>query len=111
MTDLNASNALKLLKECQFPVHSKWESLARNLDISLDKRRELRSQAATQFIDYETALEEAIDMFLRNSFSPVTWEKFLSKVESVDRATATKMRKKLGLTQKPGIQTSLSSLI
>ena len=103
LTDLNATNALKLLKECQFAVHSNWESLARNLDISLEKRRELRIQAFTQIIDYETALEEAIDMFLRNSSSPVTWEKFLSKVESVDRATATKMRKKLGLTQMPGI--------
>ena len=111
LTDLTATNAWKILKECQFPVHSRWENLARNLDISLDKRQQRRMQVAIEAIDCETALEESVDEFLRNSSSPVTWDKFLPKVECVDRLTAAKMRKKLGLSPMPGIETSLSSFI
>ena len=103
LTDLTVTNARKLLKECQFPVHSRWEDIARNMEISLDKRQRLRIQVATEARDCETALEESVDEFLRNSSSPVTWDKFLSKVECVDRATAAKMRKKLGLVLMPGI--------
>ena len=110
-TDLTATNTWKLLKECQFPFHSRWENLARNLDISLDERQRLRKQVATEVIDCETALEESVDVFLRNSSSPITWDQFLSKVECIDRLTAAKMRKKLGLSLMPGIETSLSSFI
>ena len=102
LTDFTATNALQLLVDCEFPIHSNWEKLARNLDISLDKRRALRRQAATQAMDYETVLEEALDMFVSNNSSPVTWEKFIFEVERVDRPTAAKMRKKLGFALTPG---------
>ena len=54
-------------------------------------------------IDHALALEEAIEMFLKASTSPVSWDMFVSKVETVERTTAIKMRKRLGLANTPGI--------
>ena len=42
-------------------------------------------------------------MFLKASTSPVSWDMFVSKVETVERTTAIKMRKRLGLANTPGI--------
>ena len=42
-------------------------------------------------------------MFLKASTSPVSWDMFVSKVETVERITAIKMRKKLGLANTTGI--------
>ena len=97
--------------DCEFPIHLNWEKLARNLDISLDKRRALRKQVATTAMDYETVLEEASDMFVSNNSSPVTWEKFIFEVERVDRPTAAKMRKKLGFALTPGNIIIISSFM
>ena len=40
-------NAVNLLEECEFPINSKWENLARNMGISFDERHWLRKQATT----------------------------------------------------------------
>ena len=55
-------------------------------------------------LDCEIALEEAIDTFQRAStnLDPVTWDQLISKVQSVDKATATEMRKRLRLNVTPG---------
>ena len=97
LTAFTSNKALILLEECEFPINSKWEKLARNMDISLDERHRLRV-TISQGLNSETALEEAIDMFQRASTRPVTWDMFISKVENVDWLTATKMRRKLGIT-------------
>ena len=89
------------MEECDFPINSKWEKLARNMGISLNERHRLRELAITQSFNYATALEEAIDMFQRASTRPVTWDMFISRVKNVDRLTATKMRRKLGITPTP----------
>ena len=68
------------------------------MGISLNERHRLRELAITQSLNYAAALEEAIDMFQRASTRPVTWDMFISKVENVDWLTATKMRRKLGIT-------------
>ena len=100
LTAFTSNNALNLLEECEFPINSKWEKLTRNMGISLDERHRLRV-AISQGLNSETALEEAIDMFRRNSTRPVTWNMFISRVKSVDQLTATKMRRKLGITATP----------
>ena len=97
LTAFTSNNALILLEECEFPINSKWGKLARNMDISLDERHRLRV-AISQGLNSETALEEAIDMFQRANTRPVTWNMFISRVENVDWLTATKMRRKLGIT-------------
>ena len=103
LTAFTSNDALNLLEECEFPINSKWEKLARNMGISLDERCRLRALAITQDLNYGAALEEAIDEFqrARTSTTPVTWDMFISRVENVDQLTATKMRKKLGITATP----------
>ena len=101
LTDFTTNNALNLLEECEFLINSKWEKLARNMGISLNERHRLRALAITQSLNCETALEEAIDMFQRASAIPVSWDMFVSRVENVDRLTAAKMRRKLGITATP----------
>ena len=108
MTAFTSSNALNLLEECEFPIYSKWEKLARNIDISLNERHRLRALAITQSLNCETALEEAIDMFERASTRPVTWDMFVSRVENVDLLTATKMKRKLGITATPSKHYTIS---
>ena len=78
------------------------------MDISLDERHRLKESAIIQDLNYEIALEEAIDMFQRASTRPVTWDMFISKVENVDWLTATKMRRKLGITATPGKHYTIS---
>ena len=101
LTAFTTNNALILLEECEFPINSKWEKLARNMGISLDERHRLRALTNSQGLDCETALEEAIDIFRRASIRPVTWDMFISRVKTVERLTATKMRRKLGITAIP----------
>ena len=101
MIDFTTNNALNLLEDCEFPINSKGEKLARNMGISLNERHRLRALANTQSLNYEAALEEAIDMFERASTRPVTWDTFILRVENVDQLTATKMRRKLGITATP----------
>ena len=88
LTAFTSNNALNLLEECEFPINAKWEKLARNMGISLDERHRLRL-AISQGLNSETALEEAIDMFLRDNTRPVTWDMFISRVRCVDQFTAT----------------------
>ena len=97
LTAFTSNNALTLLEECEFPINAKWEKLTRNMDISLDERHRLRV-AISQGLNSETALEEAIDMFQIAGTRPVTWDIFITRVENVDWLTATKMRRKLGIT-------------
>ena len=68
------------------------------MGISLNERHRLRVLAIAHNLNSETALEEAIDMFQRANIRPVTWDMFVSRVENVDRLTATKMKRKLGIT-------------
>ena len=89
------------MEECDFPINSKWEKLARNMGISPDERYRLRALAITQDLNYATALEEAIDMFQRASTRLVTWDMFISRVKIVDQSTAKQMRRKLGITATP----------
>ena len=96
------------MEECEFPIISKWDKLARYMDISLDKRCRLKELANTQDLNYERALEEAIDMFQRTSTTPVTWNMFASRVENVDLFTATKMKRKLGITATPSKHYAIS---
>ena len=63
------------------------------------------------FSVYETALEEAIYKFQRAITRPITWDMFISRVENVDKLTATKMRRKLGITSTPGKHHYTSSLL
>ena len=100
LTAFTTNNALNLLEECEFPINSKWEKLARNMGISLDDRHRLRI-AISQGLSSETALEEAIDIFRRASIRPVTWNIFISRVKTVERLAATKMRRKLGIITSP----------
>ena len=81
------------------------------MDISLNERHRLRALAITQSLNCQTALEEAIDMFQRASTRPVTWDMFVSRVENVDLLTATKMKRKLGITATPGKHYTISSLL
>ena len=108
MTAFTSNNALNLLEECEFPINSKWEKLARKMGISPDQRHRLRALAITQSLNCETALEEAIDMFQRASTRPVTWDMFVSRVENVDLLTATKMKRKLGITATQGKHYTIS---
>ena len=101
---------MNLLEECDFPINSKWENLTRNMGISLDERHRLRV-TISQGLSSETALEEAIDMFKRASTRPVTWNMFVSRVENVDLLTATKMKRKLGITATPGKYYTISKLL
>ena len=78
------------------------------MDISLDERHRLKESANTEDLNYERALEEAIDMFQRASTRPVTWNMFVSRVENVDRLTATKMMRKLGITATPSKHCTIS---
>ena len=57
LTAFTSNDALNLLEECEFPINSKWEKLARNMDISLDERCRLRALAITQDLNYGAALE------------------------------------------------------
>ena len=108
LTAFTSNNALNLLEECKFPINSKWDKLARYMDISLDERQRLKESPIIQDLNYEIALEEAIDMFQRASTRPVTWDMFISKVENVDWLTATKMRRKLGITATQGKHYTIS---
>ena len=99
------------MEECDFPINSKWEKLARNMGISLNERHRLRELAITQCLNYATALEEAIDKFQRASTRPVTWDMFISRVKIVDRSTAKQMRRKLGITATPCKHYTISLLI
>ena len=101
LTAFTSNNALNLLEECEFPINSKWGKLARYMGISFDERCRLKESAFTQSFNYENSLEEAILMFQTGSARPVTWDVFISRVENVDQLTATKMRKKLGITATP----------
>ena len=47
MIAFTPKNALNLLEECEFPINSKWENLARKMGISLNERHWLRKQATT----------------------------------------------------------------
>ena len=107
LTDFTSNNALNLLKECEFSIDSKWEKLARNMGISLDERHRLKV-AISQDLNSETALGEAIEMFQRDSKRPVTWDMFISRVRCVDQLTATKMRRKLGITATPSKHYTIS---
>ena len=42
LTAFTSNNALNLLEECEFPINTKWEKLARNMFTSLDERHRLR---------------------------------------------------------------------
>ena len=70
------------------------------MGISFEERHRLKL-AISQGLNSETALEEAIDMFQRDSKRPVTWDMFISRVRCVDQFTAAKMRRKLGITATP----------
>ena len=107
LTAFTSNNALNLLEECEFPINLKWEKLARNMGISLDERHRLRV-AISQGLNSETALEEAIHMFQSANTRPVTWNMFISRVKSVDRFTATKMRRKFGITATPSKHYTIS---
>ena len=67
------------------------------MGISFEERHRLKL-AISQGLNSETALEEAIDMFQIAGTRPVTWDIFITRVENVDWLTATKMRRKLGIT-------------
>ena len=77
------------------------------MGISLEERHRLKL-AISQGLNSETALEEAIDMFQRASTRPVTWDMFISRVRCVDQSTATKMRRKLGITATPSNHYTIS---
>ena len=99
LTAFTSNNALNLLKECKFPINSKWEELAGNIGIFLNEPH----LAISQSLNSEPALEVTTDMFQRPSTRPVTWDMltFISRVRSVDQFTETNIRNKLGIIAAP----------
>ena len=92
----SSSHALNVLRDNGFKVFSSWESLARELNVPLDTRRQLRHTAAFSE-DYTHALEETLDYWIKNDPTH-SWKKFLRALENTDeKEVAKKVAKLFGI--------------
>ena len=93
---LTSSNALELLRSCNFRIVSNWSNLGATLGVSLEDRKRLRTQALMTG-DYNVCLEECLDLWLKNSDGIPSWEQLFLAVEREEKVTAKKMREQYEL--------------
>ena len=87
---LTCRDALRALKDNGFLTTSHWHQLGSDLGVSLDERRRLREQALIAQ-NYDVALEECLDIWIRNS-KEASWDVLIQAVERLEIATADRMR-------------------
>lgn len=96
---LSSHNALRLLQDSNFNIISHWHQMGGDLSVSLDERRKYQEQALrTQ--NYDGALEECLDTWIRNVPDP-SWEMLIQAVERYEISTSDKMRELLKFPSKP----------
>ncbi len=87
-------------------MFSCWDSLARELGVPLDYRRQLKHRAFA-VEDYTLALEETLDYWISNDTSH-SWKNLLMAVEKTDeKATAERLRKLLNLSDSTGSSSNI----
>ena len=87
------------MRDSEFKVFSSWDSLARELKVPLDLRRELKHRAFVAE-DYTLALEETLDYWIKNDPNH-SWKSLVLAVEKTDeKATAEKLKKLLNIGKK-----------
>ena len=106
---LNSTNAFQVLKDCGLRVYTHWKELSRHLQVSLDDRKKLEAMA---FItcDFEHALEEGLDIWLRESPNR-SWQELIEGVEIIDPTTADRMRQVLHIQSKDKSTSLLMTII
>ena len=88
MPQLTCNNALRALNG--FITTSHWHQLGSDLGVSLDERRRLREQALIAQ-NYDAALEECLDIWIKNS-KEASWNVLIQSVERLEISTADRMR-------------------
>ncbi len=93
---LSAHRAMIVLIDNGFKVFSSWDSLARELEVPLDSRRQFKYTASLTG-DYRTALEESLEYWMINSPAR-SWAVLLAAVERTDeKEVARKLYKQFGI--------------
>ena len=90
MPQLTCNNALRALKDNGFLTTSHWHQLGSDLGVSFDERKRLREQALIAQ-NHDAALEECLDIWIRNSKEP-SWNVLIQAVERLEISTADRMR-------------------
>ena len=81
---LTSQNAFQSLKSCDFRIVSHWSNLAGTLGVSLEDRKQLRTQALLHN-NYGDSLQECLDIWITNSDGRATWEELYQAVEQSSR--------------------------
>ncbi len=103
---LTSTRARAVLVQSGFRFYCYWDALASQLDVPIDTRNLHKSAALISNGDFEHALEECLEYWIKNNDGH-SWEMLLTAVENIERfgeqphvtIVTNKMRKMLQLGQ------------
>ena len=80
------------MKSCGFRVYSSWSGVGRSLGVGIEDRKRLRTMALITG-NFDEALEDCLDMWIKNGKTIATWEQLLTAINNEEKDTYRKMNK------------------